>query len=166
MGEIIYATSSLKAYGALLGVLLVLGLLGVMGIVNGIRRKHEKMFVRVARGCSGVFFWGLGLVLLYVVFNAMTTGSKTMTVQVNAKHSSNTDCVNGGMCYVLESQTNSRAVNLVISDSEAYNKIQVNSCYLVKYFSGDGLFGRLDDGTSYDKIDTVTQIETAACPSY
>jgi hypothetical protein len=163
MGEVIYTTSSLEAYGALLGALFVLGLMGIWGIANAVRRKHEKMFVRVARGCSGVFFWLLGLVLLYVTYNAMTTGSKTMTVQVNAKHSAN-DCVNDGICYVLESQTNSRSVDLMISDAKAYSKIQINSCYLVKYYSGDGLFGRSDDGTSYDKIDTVTQIETAACP--
>lgn len=164
MGEVIYTTSSLKAYGALLGALAVFFLMGVWGIANGIRRKHEKMFVRVARGCSGVFFWGLELVLLYVTYNAMTTGSKTMTVQVNAKHSSNESCLNDGVCYVLESQTVSRPVDLVISDTEAYNKVQINSCYLVKYYSGDGLFGRSDSGTSYDKIDTVTQIETVACP--
>ena len=163
MGEVIYTTSSLKAYGALLAVLLVFGLMGVMGIANGIRRTHEKIFVRVARGCSGVFFWLLGLVLLYVSYNAMTTGSKTMTVLVNAKHSSNENCVSGGSCYILETQSNSRSVDLEVAE-EAYKKIEINSCYLVTFFSGDGLFGRSDDGSSYDKIDTVTKIETAACP--
>ena len=163
MGEIIYTTSSLKAYGALLAVMLVLGLMGLMGIMNGIRRKHERLFVRVARGCSGVFFWLLGLVLLYVVYNSMTTGSKTMTVQVNAKHSSNENCVSGGSCYILETQSNSRSVDLEIAE-EAYKKVEINSCYLVTFFSGDGLFGRSDDGSSYDKIDTVTKIETANCP--
>ena len=116
MGEIIYTTSSLKAYGALLAVILVLGLMGSMGVINGIRRQHEKIVVRVARGCSGVFFWLLGVLLLYVAYNAMTTGSKTMTVQVNTKHSSNENCVNGGMCYILETQTNSRSVDLVVSE--------------------------------------------------
>ena len=162
MGEVIYTTSSLKAYGALLAVLLVFGLMGVWGIANGIRRKHEKMFVRVARGCSGVFFWLLGLVLLYLVYNSMTTGSKAMTVQVNAKQSSGENCVSGGICYVLETQSNSRSVELVVG-KEAYDKVQIDSCYLVTYFSGDGLFGRSDDGSSYDRIDTVTKIETAAC---
>jgi len=163
MGEVIYTTSSLKAYGAMIAVFLVLGLMGLMGVINGIRRKHEKMFVRVARGCSGVFFWLLGLVLLYVVYNSMTTGSKTMTVQVNAKHSSNENCVSGGSCYILETQSNSRPVELVVSQ-EAYDKTQIDSCYLVTFYSGDGLLGRSDDGSSYDKIDTVTRMETAACP--
>jgi len=163
MGEVIYTTSSLKAYGALLAVLLIFGLMGIMGIANGIRRKHEKMFVRVARGCSGVFFWLLGLVLLYVVYNSMTTGSKTMTVQVNDKQVSTNNCVTGETCYVLETQSNSRSVDLVVSE-EAYYKIQIDSCYLVTFYSGEGLFGRSDDGSSYDKIVTVTQIETAACP--
>jgi hypothetical protein len=163
MGEVIYTTSSLEAYGALLGALAVFGLMGVWGIANAVRRKHEKMFVRIARGCSGVFFWLLGLVLLYVTYNAMTTGSKTMTVLVNAKHSSNESCPGDGGCYVLEAETNSRPIELVVS-LEGYEKIQINSCYLIKYYSGDGLFGRSDDGTSYDRIDTVTQVETAACP--
>ena len=163
MGEVIYGASSLEFYGAVAGVMLVIGLIGLMGIVNGIRRKHEKMFVRVARGCAGVFFWGLGLVLLYVVYNSMTTGSKTLTVQVHAKQGTGENCVSGGTCYVLETQSNSRNVDLVVS-KEAYNKIQINSCYQVTFYSGDGLFGRSNDGSSYDRIDTVTKIETAACP--
>ena len=163
MGEVIYGASSLKFYGALLGVLLVLGLMGIMGIVNGVRRKHERMFVRVARGCSGVFFWILGLVLLYLVYNSMTTGSKTVTVQVNAKEASGANCLSGGVCYVLETESNSRSIDLVVA-KEAYDKVQINSCYLVTFYSGDGLFGRSDDGSSYDRIDTVTKMETAACP--
>ena len=163
MGEVIYGASTLEFYGAVLAVMLVIGVLGLMGIINGIRRKHERIFIRVARGCSGVFFWLLGLVLLYVIYNSMTTGSKTVTVQVNSKEATGANCVSGGTCYVLEAQSNSRYIDLVVS-KEAYNKIQINSCYLITFYSGDGLFGRSDDGSSYDRIDTVTKIETAACP--
>ena len=162
MGEVIYTTSSLKAYGALIAVIAVLGLLGLVGVLNGIRRRHEKPFVRIARGCSGVFFWLLGVVLLYVIFNAMTTGSKTLTVQVTDKEVTNT-CLTSQTCYVLETRSNSRSVDLVVSE-EAYNKVQIDSCYAVTYYSGQGLFGRTDDGSSADTIDTVTRIETAACP--
>jgi hypothetical protein len=163
MGEVIYAASSLKAFGALIAVILVLGLVGLMGVINGIRRRHEKMFVRVARGCAGVFFWLLGVVLLYVVYNSMTTGSKTMTVQVNDKQVSTNNCVTGETCYVLKARTNSRFVDLVVNE-EAYNKVQVDSCYLITYYSGEGLLGKSTNESAYDMIDTITRIETANCP--
>jgi hypothetical protein len=165
MGEVIYAASSLKAFGSLVAVILVLGLLGLMGVLNGIFRRKEKTVVRIARGCAGIFFWLLGAVLIYVVFNAMTTGSETMTVQVNDKQIATDNCVDGGTCrrYILESQSNARSIDLVVNE-EAYNKVQIDSCYLVKYYSGNGLFGRSENGSSYDLIDTITRIETAACP--
>ena len=165
MGEVIYAASSLKAFGALIAVILVLGLVGLMGVLNGIFRRKEKTFVRIARGCAGIFFWFLGAVLIYVVFNAMTTGSETMTVQVTDKQIATDNCVDGGTCrrYVLETQANSRFIDLAVSE-EAYDKVEIDSCYLVTYYSGDGLLGRSDDTSSYDLIDTITRIETAACP--
>ena len=163
MGEIIYTTSSLEGFGALIAAILVLGLMGLWGVLNGILRRHEKTFVRIARGCAGVFFWILGVVLIYVVFNARTTGSEAMTVRVNDKQISSENCVTGETCFVLEAQSNSRFVDLVVSE-EAYNKVQSDSCYLVTYYSGEGLFGRSANGSSYDTIDTITRIETAACP--
>ena len=165
MGEVVYAASSLKAFASLIVVILVLGLVGLLGVLNGIFRRKEKTFVRIARGCAGVFFWLLGAVLLYVVFNAMTTGSETTTVQVNDKQIANDNCADGGSCsrYILETQSNARFIDLVVSE-EAYDKIQIDSCYAVTYYSGNGLFGRSENGSSYDSIDTITRIETAACP--
>jgi len=95
MGEVVYSTSSLEAYGAVLAVLLVLFLIGLLGMVNGVGRKHEMMFVRVARGCAGVFFWLLALGFAGFVFYAMAAGSKTMTVQVNNKETSSNTCISG-----------------------------------------------------------------------
>ena len=165
MGEVIYAASSLKAFGSLIIVILVLGVIGLVGVLNGIFRRKEKPFVRVARGCAGVFFWLLGAVLIYVVYNSMTSGSEIMTVLVNDKQIANDNCGDGETCqrYILESQSNTRSIDLVVNE-EAYNKVQIDSCYSVTYYSGNGLFGRSDNGSSYDLIDTITRIETAACP--
>ena len=165
MGEVIYSASTLKAFGALIAAILVLGVVGLIGVLNGIFRRQEKTFVRIARGCAGVFFWLLGAVLIYMVFNAMTTGSETMTVQIDDKQIATDNCVDGETCtrYILEAQSNSRFVDLVVSE-EAYNKVQIDACYVVTYYSGEGLFGRSENGSSYDSIDTVTCIETAACP--
>src|SRR5215216_1114511 len=138
MGEVIYAASSLKAFGSLIAVILVLGLVGLLGVLNGIFRRKEKLFVRIARGCAGIFFWLLGAVLIYVVFNAMTTGSETTTVHVNDKQIATDNCADGGTCtrYILETQANARFLDLVVSE-EAYNKVQIDSCYSVTYYSGD-----------------------------
>jgi len=165
MGEVIYAASSLKAFGSLLIVIVIFGLLGLLGVLNGIFRRKEKPFVRIARGCAGVFFWLLGAVLIYVVYNSLTGGSETMTVQVNDKQIANDNCGDGETCqrHILESQSNARSIDLVVNE-EAYNKVQIDSCYLVTYYSGNGLFGRSANGSSYDLIDTITRIETAACP--
>ncbi len=162
MGEVIYTAASLKAFGALIAVILVLGVIGLIGVLNGIFRRKEKIFIRVVRGCAGVFFWLLGAVLIYVAYNSMTTGSETMTVQVHDKQVSTSNCVNGGTCYVLNTESNGRSVDLVVSE-EAYQKVQTNSCYLITYYSGKGLFGKSGDGSSFDTIDTITRIETAAC---
>jgi len=162
MGEVIYDSSSLQAYGAVLAVVLILVLVGLWGVMNGIRRRHEKMFVRVARGCAGVFFWLLALVFLAFIYYATTTGSKTMTVQVNDKEISSNNCVSGDTCYVLNAQTNSRFVDLVVSE-EAYNQAQIDACYVISYFATDKFLVRTGD-TSSSTIDTVTRIETAACP--
>src|SRR5215212_7994149 len=165
MGEVIYAASSLKAFGSLIAVILVLGIVGLVGVLNGIFRRKEKPFVRIARGCAGVLFWLLAAVLIYMVYNSMTSGSETMTVQVNDKQIANDNCGDGETCkrYILETQANARFLDLVVSE-EAYNKVQIDKCYSVTYYSGDGLFGRSDNGSSYDSIDTITRIETAACP--
>ena len=165
MGEVVYAASSLKAFGSLIAVILVLGLVGLLGVLNGIFRRKEKPFVRVARGCAGVFFWLLAAVLIYVVYNSMTSGSEIMTVQVNDKQVANDNCGDGETCkrYILESQSNVRSIDLVVNE-ETYNKVQIDSCYSVTYYSGNGLFGRSENGSSYDLIDTITRIETAMCP--
>ena len=141
MGEVVYGTSSLEVIGAVLAVILVLFLVGLWGVTNGIRRKHKNMFLRFARGCAGVFFWLLALAFMGFVYFSMTAGSQTMTVLINDKEISTTDCVvSGETCYVLNAQSNLRFVNLVVSE-EAYSKVEVDSCYLISYFSMDGLFG-------------------------
>jgi len=136
MGEVIYAASSLKAFGSLIAVILVLGLVGL-----------------------------LGAVLIYMVYNSMTSGSETMTVQVNDKQIANDNCGNGETCkrYILETQSNARSIDLVVNE-DAYDKVQTASCYVVTYYFGNGLFGKPENGSSYDSIDTITRIETAACP--
>lgn len=165
MGEVVYAASSLKAFGSFIVIILVLGLVGLMGVLNGIFRRNEKTFVRIARGCAGVFFWLLGAVLIYVVYNSLTSGSETMTVQVNDKQIANDNCADGGTCrrYILESRSNVRFIDLVVNE-DAYHKVQIDSCYVVTYYSGEGLFGRPKNTSSYDSIDTITRIETAPCP--
>ena len=163
MGEVVYGSSSLETYGAVLAVLLVLFLVGLLGVVNGIRRKHEKMFVRVARGCAGVFFWLLALGFAGFIFYAMTAGSKTMTVQVNDKAISSNTCISGDTCYILNAQAGARYVDLVVSE-EAYDKVQVDACYLISYFEAENLLVRPYPVSTDNTIDMVTRIETAACP--
>ena len=165
MGEVIYATSSLKAFLSSFIVILVLGILGLVGVLNGIRRRHEKPFVRFARGCAGVFLWIVAGVFAFVIFRSVTSGAKTITIHLNDKQVAQGNCGDGDTCtrYVLETQSGSVFYDFEVNE-EAYNKAQIDTCYAVTYFSGAGFFGNAETVNSYQSISTVTRIETAACP--
>jgi hypothetical protein len=162
----------LKGFLASFIVVLVLFLLGLMGVLNGIFRRKEKTFVRVARGCAGLFLWIIGLVFVFVLFRSITSGSEVITVHVNDKQIAHDNCGDNETCdrHILETQAGSKSYDLEVSE-EAYDKAQIDSCYKVTYFSGKGFFGPFvqsgqpENENTYESISTITRIETAACPS-
>lgn len=167
MGEVIYAASTLKAFLASFVVLLFLFLLGLTGVLNGIFRRQEKTFVRIARGCAGGFLWIIALVFAFVLYRSITSGSEIITVHVNDKQIAHDNCGDNSTCdrYVLETQSGSKSYDLEVSE-EAYNKVQIDSCYKVTYFSGKGFFGpstQPENESTYQSISTITRIETAPC---
>ncbi|SRR6266540_492538 len=147
-------------------VILVLGVLGLMGVLNGIFRRKEKTFVRIARGCAGVFMWIIAAVFAFVVFRSITSGSKTINVHLNDKQIATDNCNNGDTCtrYVLETQSGTNFYDVEVNES-AYNKAQIDSCYTITYFSGKGFFGTSETENSYQSISNATRVETAACPN-
>ncbi len=166
MGEVIYSTTTWQTFFWSFVVILVLGVLGLIGVLNGIFRRKEKTFVRITRGCAGVFLWMIGLVFAFVVFRSITSGAQTITVHLNDKQIATGNCNDGDTCtrYVLETQSGTNFIDIDVSKA-AYEKAQVDSCYAVTYFSGRGFFGQPASENSYQSISNVTRIETAACPA-
>ena len=168
MGEVIYAASTLKAFLASFVVLLFLFLLGLLGVLNGIFRRQEKTFVRIARGCAGFFLWVIPAVFAFLVFRSMTTGAEEVTVHVNEKQIAHDNCGDNSTCdrHILETQSGTKFYDMEVSE-EAYDKVQIDSCYKVTYFSGAGFFGpstQPESESTYQYLSTITRIETAACP--
>jgi hypothetical protein len=166
MGEVIYSTTSWQTFFWSFVIILVLGVLGLIGVLNGIFRRKEKTFVRIVRGCAGIFLWVIGLAFAFVVFRSITSGSKTITVHLNDKQIATDNCGDGDTCkrYVLETQSGTNFVDIDVNET-AYNKAQIDSCYAVTYFSGKGFFGGSESENSYQSIHNVTRIEAVACPS-
>jgi hypothetical protein len=164
MGEVIYSTTSWQTFFWPFVVILVLGILGVVGVLNGIFRRKEKTFVRIARGCAGIFLCMIGAVFAFVVFRSITSGSKVITVHLNDKQIATDNCGDADTCtrYVLETQSGTNFYDVEVNES-AYNKAQIDSCYAVTYFSGNGFFGTSETKNSYRSISNVTRVETAAC---
>lgn len=167
MGEVIYATSTLKAFLASFVVVLFLFLLGLMGVLNGIFRRQEKTFVRVARGCAGVFLWIAALAFVFVLYRSITSGSQVITVHVNDKQIAHDNCGDNSTCdrHILETQSGPKFYDLEVSE-EAYDKVQIDSCYKVTYFAGKGLFSPFtqpETESTYESVSTITRIETAPC---
>ncbi len=165
MGEVIYSTSPLQAFLWSIVVVLILGILGLIGVLNGIFRRKEKTFLRAARGCAGIFLWIIGLVFAFIVFRSFTSGSEIITVHLNDKQIAHDNCGDNGTCtrYILETQSGSKFSDLEVKE-EAYSKAQIDSCYSVTYYSGKGLFGGSENEYAYESISNITRIETVACP--
>ena len=164
MGEVIYSTTSWQTFFWSFVVILVLGVLGLIGVLNGIFRRKEKTFVRIARGCAGVFLWMIGLVFAFLVFRSITTGAQTISVHLDDKQVATDNCNDGDTCtrYVLETKSGTKSFDIDVNKS-AYDKAQVDSCYKVTYFSGNGFFAQPETEYSYQSISNVTRVETVAC---
>jgi hypothetical protein len=171
MGEVIYSASTLKAFLPSFIVVLVLFLLGLVGVLNGIFRRKEKALVRVAWGCAGVFLWMIALSSGFLVFRAITVGTKVIRVSVNDKQIAHDNCGDSNTCdrHILETQSGSNFYDLEVNE-EAYDKAQIDSCYEITYFSRRAVFGpfgpteQASQVPTYQSISTVTRIETAPCP--
>ena len=164
MGEVIYSTTSWQTFFWPFVVILVLGILGVVGVLNGIFRRKEKTFLRIARGCAGVFLWIIGLVFAFVVFRSITSGAQTITVHLDDKQIATDNCNDGDTCtrYVLETKSGTKSFDIDVNKS-AYDKARVDLCYKVTYFSGKGFFAQPETEYSYQSISNVTRVETVAC---
>ncbi len=164
MGEVIYSTTSWQTFFWSFVVILALGVLGLVGVLNGIFRRKEKTFVRIARAGAGIFLCMIGAVFAFVVFQSITSGSKTNTVHLNDKQIARDNCGDADTCtrYVLETQAGTNFYDVEVNES-AYNKAEIDSCYTVTYFSNKGFFRTLESENSYQSISNVTRVETAAC---
>ncbi|HLO28703.1 MAG TPA: hypothetical protein VK249_06195 [Anaerolineales bacterium] len=164
MDPVIYSASPFQVFIWSFVIVVVLSILGISGIGTGIFRRKEKPLLRVARGCSGVLLIIVGIALAFVAFRSLTGGSQTIATHLNDKRVAVANCNNGDTCthYVLETQAGSTFYDLDVTKA-TYEKAQVNSCYSVTYYPGNGLFGKPDEVASYQSLSNITRIESVAC---
>jgi hypothetical protein len=165
MGEVIYSTTLLQTFIWAFVLVLVLVLLGLAGVLNGIFRRKEKPFVRVARGCSGIFLFFIGIALAFVAFRSITNGSETINVHLNDKQMANDNCGDGSTCtrYVLETQGYGNFYDLDVNE-KTYNLAEIDSCYAVTYYPNEGLMRLSASNGPYKTVSNITRIETTTCP--
>jgi len=164
MGEVIYSTTLLQTFVWAVVLILVLIILGVVGVLNGIFRRNEKLMIRIARGGSGIFLFLTGVALAFVATRSIRNGSQMVTVHLNDKQIATGNCGDGETCtrYVLETQAGTNFYDMDVN-KETYNRAKIDTCYLVTYYAGSSLFGSPAAENSYQSITNITRIETAAC---
>jgi hypothetical protein len=164
MGEVIYSTSLFKTFIWAFVIVFILIILGVSGVLNGLFRRNEKPFVRIARGCAGIFLFLVGVTLAFLAMQSIRNGSQVVTVHLNEKQIATGNCGDGDTCtrYVLETQAGTRFYDMDVNE-ETYNKAKVDTCYSVTYFPGSSLFSTSTDKNSYQSLTNITRIETVTC---
>jgi ABC-type transport system involved in multi-copper enzyme maturation permease subunit len=165
MGQVIYSASLFQAFIWSFVTILLVSTLGVLGLGLSVVRRGEKTFVRMAMGCAGIFLCVVGAALALIVYRSMTIGAKTITAHLNDKQIAHDNCGDNSTCtrYVLEMQAEKKFYDLNVTEA-AYEKAQVDSCYVVTYYPSKGLFSEPSYADSYETISTITHIETARCP--
>ncbi len=163
MSTIIYAANSVQA---LLGLTIAFLGLGIIGIGFAVLHRKQANRSRVLTNQLGTFLMFAGAVIVACALLSYG-GTTSLTIRLSNKTIATYDCGNlGETCsrYVLLATTTSTAYDFEVS-KDAYDKVSVDGCYQITYYPNKGWFGALSDaGSSYQQIDTVTQItESTAC---
>ncbi len=164
MNEVIYSTTPLQTFLWSIVIIVALVIFGVIGGLNGLLRRRERTFLRLARGCSGAFLFFIGVALAFITLRSIRNGSETINVHLNDKQIATDNCGDNGTCkrYVLESQSGGSFYDLDVNE-EAYNKAQIDACYMVTFYPNKGLLGISEESTAYQSISNITRIESVTC---
>jgi len=164
MNEVIYSTTPLQPFLWSFVIISALVIFGVIGVLNGLFRRRERTFLRLARGCSGAFLFFIGVAMAFITLRSIRNGSETINVHLNDKQIATDNCGDNGTCkrYILESQAGGNFYDLDVNE-EAYNQAQIDSCYRVTFYPNKGLLGISEDSNAYQSISNITRIETVTC---
>jgi len=164
MNEIIYSTTPLQTFLWSFVIISALVIFGVIGVLNGLFRRRERTFLRLARGGSGAFLFFIGVALAFITLRSIRNGSETINVHLNDKQIATDNCGDNGTCrrYILESQAGGNFYDLDVNQ-ETYNKAHIDSCYMVTFYPNKVLLVISEDANAYQSISNITRIETVTC---
>jgi hypothetical protein len=165
MGPVIYSASPFRAFLPTLGTIAFMFLIAIIGLASAFLNRKQGRGARIGLGIAGGFLLIAGLVLAGFTLVSLIGGQKTVTVMLNDKTIAEDNCGdNGETCarYVLETSAGTGAYDFNVP-LEAYDRVQVNTCYQFSYFPRHGLFSEPSAGTgAYQQVDQVTRIQAAA----
>lgn len=169
MENVIYSASPLRAFSGGILVIAFLFLLGGVGALWAIFKRKEKPLPRIAMGCSSLVLLAASIGVAINLFLTFQTGDKVATVHINERNIVESNCGdNGNTCtsYVLESNAGTKLYDFTVTE-EAYDKVEVDSCYQFTYYPGRSLLGsylqETDYSDSYETASTITRIEKVSC---
>jgi hypothetical protein len=169
MENLIYSVSPLRAFSGGIFLIAFLLLLGGVGALWAVFKRKEKPLPRIAMGCSSLVLLAASVGLMINFLITFQTGDKTVIVHINDKDIVESNCGdNGSTCtsYVLETNAGTKLYDFSVA-REAYEKVEVESCYQFTYYPGRSLLGRYlqetDYSDTYESVSTITRIEKVNC---
>ena len=162
MDNVIYSASPLRAFSGGIFLIAFLLILGGVGALWAIFKRKEKPLPRIAMGCSAIVLLlaFVGLAINFLI--TLQSGDKTVIVHINEKNIVERSCGdNGSTCtsYVLESNAGTKYYDFSVA-REAYDKVEVESCYQFTYYPARSLLGKYvqeeDYSDSYESASTIT----------
>jgi hypothetical protein len=169
MENLIYSASPLRAFSGGIFLIVFLLVLGGVAILWALFNRKEKPIPRIVMGCSSLILLLVSVGLAINFMFTLQSGDKTVIVQVNEKDIVESRCGdNGGTCtrYVIESNAGIKLYDFNVA-KEAYEKVEVESCYQFTYYPARSLFGsyvqETDYSDTYESASTITRIEKVNC---
>jgi hypothetical protein len=169
MENLIYSASPLRAFSGGIFLIIFMFVLGGVAILWALFKRREKPLPRIAMGCSSLVLLLASVGLAINFMFTLQSGDKTVVVHVNEMDIVESRCGdNGGTCtrYVIESNEGIKLYDFSVA-KDAYEKIEVESCYQFTYYPARSLFGaylqETDYSDSYESASTITRIEKVNC---
>jgi hypothetical protein len=161
MGTVIYSASPFQAFLGTFETVPIIFVIGLLGIGLAIFRRNQGRSARLLLGILGIFLLIASFVTAAFTLTSVSNGAQTVTANLNNKTIAEDNCGdNGETCqrFVLETVSNAIAYDFNVPQA-AYDKTQVNTCYIITYYPNKDLFSNA--ANTYLQINNVSRIETA-----
>jgi hypothetical protein len=168
MEPVIYSRSLLWAFLSPFGSILFTGLLGAAALAAAIFQKKQGRGARIAMGVGSLVLFIFSFATAAGVVTTISAGAETVAVRLNDKTIGTSTSDNGDTStdYILTATAGLVSYNMVVN-SQAYELVQVNTCYQVTFYKYKSLMDSTPDTDMSRHIEVITRIEAAdpvACP--